>query len=244
MMCGTLQEFSGGRFLLGLAAGAEDFLGWAGIDRDAPCDERRRPSSPSGRCARTPAAARHPGSGERWRTEARPARPRRPTPIYLGAMSPRMPESIGEIADGGLPLLYPPESFVDARRASPRGCARAGRQRRDIDLAACIWVSVDRDRRSKPAATGREARLLRRLVLGGPALADVGVEPTCWPRCAISIRRTAAARPAAGDDVAGHQRHARRGRRALPRSDRRRRRVTYRSARRSAPTAAGHPLAR
>ncbi len=32
----TLQELTQGRFLLGLAAGAEDFLTWAGIERVAP----------------------------------------------------------------------------------------------------------------------------------------------------------------------------------------------------------------
>src|SRR5918994_2531446 len=36
MTAATLQELSRGRFLLGLAAGAEDFLRWAGIERPSP----------------------------------------------------------------------------------------------------------------------------------------------------------------------------------------------------------------
>ena len=56
----TLQELSDGRFVLGLAAGAEDFLGWAGITRDAPLSRTpARRSPPSGRCAR---ASRPPTS--------------------------------------------------------------------------------------------------------------------------------------------------------------------------------------
>ena len=41
MTAATLQELSGGRFLLGLAAGADDFLGWAGIAREAPLARTR-----------------------------------------------------------------------------------------------------------------------------------------------------------------------------------------------------------
>ena len=85
------------------------------------------------------------GSGSRWRPDARLRIPAAPTPIYLGAMSPRMLALIGEIADGGLPLLYPPESFGEAMTHIATGLARAGRQPGDIDVAACIWVSIDDD---------------------------------------------------------------------------------------------------
>lgn len=85
------------------------------------------------------------GAGDRWQREAHMRIPEQPTPIYLGAMSPRMLELVGTTADGGLPLLYPPESFVDARRHVEAGLARAGRSPDDLDLAACIWVSVDDD---------------------------------------------------------------------------------------------------
>ena len=36
MVAATAQEASGGRFLLGVGAGSEQFLGWAGIDRPHP----------------------------------------------------------------------------------------------------------------------------------------------------------------------------------------------------------------
>ena len=36
MAAATVQEVSGGRFLFGLGAGAEQFLGWAGIARTRP----------------------------------------------------------------------------------------------------------------------------------------------------------------------------------------------------------------
>ena len=66
-------------------------------------------------------------------------------PIYLGSMSPKMTRLIGEIADGGLPLLYPPEHFAAARALVAEGAAAAGRSMDDIDLPACVWVSTSRD---------------------------------------------------------------------------------------------------
>jgi 5,10-methylenetetrahydromethanopterin reductase len=172
----TLQELSGGRFLLGLAAGAEDFLAWAGIDRQAPLRRTREAVVAIRALCSGASPVDVPGSGGRWRTEARLRVPAAATPIYLGAMSPRMLESIGEIADGGLPLLYPPESFVDAVAHVDAGCERASRKRGAIDLAACIWVSVDRD--------ARRARrpLAEKLAYYGASfapevLANVGVEP-------------------------------------------------------------------
>ena len=71
-------------------------------------------------------------------------------PIYLGAMSPKMTRMIGEIADGGLPLLYPPENFADVLKIVQDGAHNAGRSMDDIDLPACsgfqseqIWILLD-----------------------------------------------------------------------------------------------------
>jgi len=146
MTAATLQELSGGRFLLGIAAGAEDFLSWAGIEQRRPLTVTREAIL----AIRALTEGRSPvdveGSGAGWTVDARLRTPSHPTPIYLGAMSPRMLTMIGEIADGGLPLLYPPESFVEARRYVDAGLVSADRDRSAVDLAACIWVSIDEDR--------------------------------------------------------------------------------------------------
>src|SRR5207302_4943729 len=67
-------------------------------------------------------------------------------PIYVGAMSPRMLELIGSSADGGLPLLFPPEHFAEVLGYVRRGAQQVGRDTDDLDLAACIWCSVSSDR--------------------------------------------------------------------------------------------------
>src|SRR5207302_1431335 len=67
-------------------------------------------------------------------------------PIYVGAMSPRMLELIGSTADGGLPLLFPPEHFSEVLPYVRSGASSARRDLTDVDVAACIWCSVSNDR--------------------------------------------------------------------------------------------------
>lgn len=145
MVAATVQEISGGRFLLGLGQGAQEFLGWAGIDRPAPLARTRaavhaiRGLLAGGR----PAEMTATGAG--WQPEAYLRTGPAPTPIYLGGMSPRMLELGGEVADGVLPLLFPPEYFSEAAAQVRAGAKRAGREMSSIDLAACIWCSIDDD---------------------------------------------------------------------------------------------------
>jgi 5,10-methylenetetrahydromethanopterin reductase len=80
-----------------------------------------------------------------WTSEAYLRFPSRRIPIYIGAMSPRMLELIGSNADGGLPLLFPPEHFPEVLGHICRGARSAARSLSDIDVAACIWCSVSSD---------------------------------------------------------------------------------------------------
>lgn len=145
MTSATLAELSGGRFLLGVAAGAEEFLGWAGIERPKPLTRTReavralRVLGDGGR------PADHPGTGEGWTAEAHLRFPAA-APVYVGAMSPKMLAMAGAEADGVLPLLYPPEHFPVARDLVHAGAREAGRDPAEVDVAAAFWVSVDDDR--------------------------------------------------------------------------------------------------
>ena len=51
----------------------------------------------------------------------------------------------GEVADGVLPLLYPPEHYETAASLVNAAALAHGRSVDDLDVAACIWVSVDDD---------------------------------------------------------------------------------------------------
>jgi 5,10-methylenetetrahydromethanopterin reductase len=67
------------------------------------------------------------------------------TPIYLGAMGPAMLRLAGELADGALPLLFPPEHWATVRPLVDEGAHRRAAGLAPIDLAACVWVSLADD---------------------------------------------------------------------------------------------------
>ena len=152
MFAATLDELSGGRFLLGLGAGAGDFLRWVGVHQHGPLDAMRETVSAIGRllaCEPAPADGRF----LRWEHGAYlrfPIGGR--VPIYLGATSPKMLALIGELADGGLPLLFPPEHYATVLPLIRAGAERAGRDADALDIAACIWCSVGDDRAAAEAA--------------------------------------------------------------------------------------------
>ncbi len=141
MAAASLQEVSDGRFLLGVGAGADRFLGWAGL-RPQPPVARTRQAIKELRALLSGEAPAGWNADGRLRTGPVPV----PVPIYVGAMGPRMLELAGEVADGALPLLFPPEHYAVAAAQVARGAGRAGRDFGSIDVAACVWCSIDDDR--------------------------------------------------------------------------------------------------
>ncbi|CAN5589122.1 5,10-methylenetetrahydromethanopterin reductase [soil metagenome] len=145
MLAATMDELSGNRFNLGIAAGAGEFLKWVGIEQTKPLAATRE----------TILAVRQLLAGERvemqgdflrWTGEAylRFAAPRI-TPIYVGAMGPKMLTLAGELADGVLPLLFPPEHYFSVKPYLEQGIAARSAQLAPLDFAACLWVSLAED---------------------------------------------------------------------------------------------------
>lgn len=158
MYFASLGEVAAGRLMLGVGAGADDFLRWVGVERARPLREVEAAlgqlryllggSAPSPR-GWDPAAPALPGSG--------------PIPLYLGAMSPRMLRLAGRVADGALPLLFPPERYHEARALVLSGAKAAGRNEVDLDIAACVWCSVSDD------PDDAEAALAEKIAYYGPS---------------------------------------------------------------------------
>lgn len=152
MQAAALDELSGGRLSLGLGAGAGEFLGWVGLPQPRPLASLAEAAR---RIRALLAGEAGPFAGEPWPVwgpQAYLRFPARPVPIYLAALSPRMHELIGAVADGGLPLLFPPEQYAAVAARVAAGALAAGRDPAQVDLAACIWVSVDADHARAEAA--------------------------------------------------------------------------------------------
>ena len=67
------------------------------------------------------------------------------TPVYLGALGPRMLELSGELADGASLNWCTPEQIAWSRERIDAGAARAGRQPSEIRMAEYIRICVDDD---------------------------------------------------------------------------------------------------
>ena len=110
--------------------------------------------------------------------------------LYLGAQSWRMLELTGEIADGGLPLLFPPEYFETVQGHITTGARRAGRSLEDIDVVGCIWLRARMtDEMADIAIHGTPEDCIRRLEkLVSVGLTHVRFGPPLGPDPAETIR--------------------------------------------------------
>jgi len=147
MHAATLDEYSHGRVRLGISVGAVEFLQWAGIEARKPLSGMRESFEIIRRLLKGERVEYDGKVFKGWTRDAymrfKPFRDS--IPLYLGAQSRRMLELIGEIGDGGLPLLFPPEYFETVMGHIATGARRAGRSLEDIDVVGCIWFSVSQD---------------------------------------------------------------------------------------------------
>ncbi len=148
MFAATMDELSGNRFNLGLAAGAGDFLKWVGVPQSRPLTTVRESMVAIRRLLRGERVSLA-GKAYQWTDEAYLRFPApRVTPIYVGAMGPKMLALAGELADGVLPLLFPPEHYFAVKPLIDGGVATRSAQLPPLDLAACFWVSLAADRQA------------------------------------------------------------------------------------------------
>ncbi|MCU1491861.1 MAG: putative 5,10-methylenetetrahydromethanopterin reductase [Acidimicrobiaceae bacterium] len=186
MHAATLQEVSGGRAMLGLAAGAAEFLSKAAIKQDRPLARTREAVLACRALLDGGDPSELAGAGD-WAPGTRLLVPNDvPVPIYLGAMSPKMLALAGEIADGALALLYPPEHYPVAAAQIAEGARSAGRDPAELDVPACVWVSIDEDRERAAAP------LAEKLAFYGSAfapylLARAGLTPADFQPAAAAL---------------------------------------------------------
>jgi F420-dependent oxidoreductase-like protein len=152
----TLDELSGGRLNLGLGVSHRPVVeGWYGQTIDRPASEMREYVA----IVRAILRGEEPPPGEKWRTGFRLAGvdPRADLPIYVAALSPRMLQTAGEIADGAVLWLCNPHYIRDVVVPEvSRGRERAGKSLDGFDIVAAVPAAVVDHRAEAFAAMRRD----------------------------------------------------------------------------------------
>jgi F420-dependent oxidoreductase-like protein len=153
MTAATLDQLSGGRFLLGLGtSGPQVAEGWHGqrfgrqlqrtreyvaVVRKALARERLEFQ---GETLELPLPD---GPGKALKLMIAPVQER--IRIYLAAIGPKNTTLAGEIADGWLPFLFSPEHVGDVRPLLEEGAARSGRSLDDFEIVPSVSTMISDD---------------------------------------------------------------------------------------------------
>jgi 5,10-methylenetetrahydromethanopterin reductase len=176
----TLDEISHGRAVLGLGLHTTDMLAWVGIDAKNALTRTREAVQLVRQTLKTaPEKKPEPFNGTEfhWNDQAylrfEPVRSN--VPIFVAAYGRDYLELSGEIGDGSLPMITPPESSSLMVNSILKGCERAHRGPSEMNIVGFAWISISK---SDP----KKARELLKPIISyfGPyleeeALATVGL---------------------------------------------------------------------
>jgi 5,10-methylenetetrahydromethanopterin reductase len=144
----TLDEISHGRAVLGLGLHTTDMVGWVGITAIDPITRTREAAQLIRRTLKTSPESKPDAFLEKefhWTDQAylrfKPLRTE--IPIHVVAFGREYLELSGEIGDGSLPMITPPESkyMVDAILA---GCKKARREPKQVNIVDFAWISISK----------------------------------------------------------------------------------------------------
>jgi len=151
----TLNQLSGGRFLMGLGlSGPQVVEGWHGVSYARPLSRSREYVSIVRQIFRKERVSldgnvyQLPYQGEDATGLGKPLKTTLDAdpdiPIYLAALGPKNVALTAEIADGWLPIFFSPRRYDDVYRPHvEEGLARAGKSMETFDIAPMISVVID-----------------------------------------------------------------------------------------------------
>jgi F420-dependent oxidoreductase-like protein len=156
MTAATIDQLSGGRFLLGLgSSGPQVSEGWHGV-RFAKQLQRTREYVAVVRMAlahqkvefhgETLELPLPDGPGKVLKLTIRPVQDR--IPIFLAVLGPKNVALAGEIADGWLPVFFSPEHATVLKAPLEEGAARAGRSLDGFRICPSVNVMISDDEQS------------------------------------------------------------------------------------------------
>lgn len=174
---GTLDELSQGRVVLGMGVHTEKMVEWTGIDASNYMT-RTREATEIIRALFRGEVVDYQGEEFQWTDQCylRFKPYRKHIPIYICPFGEDYLKLSGEIGDGSLPMITPPDSATYMVPPIVEGARLAGRNPADVDIAGCAWLSISND----PDAA---SKVLRSMVsyfgpyLEAPALEKIGLKP-------------------------------------------------------------------
>ena len=147
MSAGTVSALTGGHFILGIGAGSihtpEGRRLYALPDR--PVIDTMREYVTAIRALVAGKKVTQNGQAFQLHGVSLGISPPPHTPVYLGALGPRMVRLAGEVADGAALNWCTPEQVSWSRRRAAEGADSVGRNPADVKLAGYIRVCVDHD---------------------------------------------------------------------------------------------------
>ncbi len=159
----SLQELSGGRFILGVGtSGPRVMEGWHGVRFRKPVQATRetieiiRTVSRGERLEHAGEIYPLPLPDSRGSALKPMVRPEH-VPVYIASMGPRNLELTGEVADGWLGNAFIPEAADVFLGPLTVGAHRAGRTLDDLDLVAPVALEFHDDQAGADAAARRHA---------------------------------------------------------------------------------------
>lgn len=145
MSAAGLQQFSGGRFILGVGISTPTIVEqWMGVRYERPITRLRE----------TVEALRAMFSGQKVSMNGKTVRfdgfrlgtpLETPPPIYVGAQGELMLRTAGEIGDGTIVNFITPETFPQMLAHIREGARKAGKKTAGIEVACRIVVAVDQE---------------------------------------------------------------------------------------------------
>ena len=152
----TLNQLSGGRFLMGLGlSGPQVVEGWHGVSYKRPLTRTREYIDIVRQIFRREARMRLDGKiyqiPYRGDDATGLGKPLKSTleaapdiPIYLAAIGPQNVELTAEIADGWLPIFFSPDKYAETYQPHiDAGLAKAGKSMTDFDIAPTVSVVLN-----------------------------------------------------------------------------------------------------
>ena len=171
----TLDDLSGGRFILGLGLHTQKMVEWTGIDA-SDYMQCTREAVDVVRALLGGETVVYKGQHFNWSDQCYMRMPvlRKDLPIYVAGFGTEYLELSGEIGDGSLPMITPPESANYMVSNIRRGLARSGHAGSDYVISGCAWLSLSESRQ-------QAADIMRKMVayfgpyLEEPALNSIGL---------------------------------------------------------------------